>query len=142
MARALGLSVRTARLGDVALRLDPHRAQVRVLPQVLQQPRSRAERQYVRTPQGHQDRAVVSFGGPLAEAKFRKLSAEDMAPWWAGPWRLDLENLLRDADTGPLGPLRDRAGALVDDLWPIIERVAAELLQHGALSGADLDGLL
>jgi hypothetical protein len=143
VCRVLGLSVAAVRLGDIAQRLDPHAAQARVGAQVnLEPPRTGGERRYLRTPQGHQDLAVMLFAGPAAEAKFRGLRVEDQARWWAGPWRSDLDELLKHTDIGPLAPLHDQAAALVADLWEIIGRAAAELLQHGELSQAQLDALL
>jgi hypothetical protein len=142
-ARACGLDVTVARMGDLGQPLDPHAAQARVGPRVgLQWPRSRAERQYLRTPEGHQDLAVIALSGPLAEARYRGLRAEDMAPWWAGAWRGDLDNLHRHHDVGMLAPLHQRAAALVNDLWPIIERAAAALQERGELTGDELDALL
>ena len=92
---------------------------------------------------GRQRFAVASFGGPLAEVRHEgKLSDQEMARRWTNRWNGDLQNLLNDLDTGPLTPLYQRAEELVARHWTAIQRVAAELLQYGQLTGDEIDDLL
>jgi hypothetical protein len=96
-------------------------------------------RRHLRGQEGHQAEAVVCFAGPVAEARYRGLGADAMAPWWSGPWRLDLENLLTHDDVGMLAPLRERAEDLVARHWAAIERVASFLLARGEVSGGEVE---
>ena len=100
--------------------------------------------QHRSTRDGRQRFVIVAFAGPVAEHRYCKLGDFEEARRWEDGWREDLQNILKYKydEIGMLTPLRDRAEALVAELWPVIERVAEALLQHGALSGDEIDALL
>jgi hypothetical protein len=132
VARAIGLRVRGVRLGDV---VGHPGVEALVSPQT--------QIRYPRTRDGRRCNAVVSFAGPISEAKFRGLRAEDIAPWWSGPWRGDLDNLHGlDHDVGMFAPLHRAAEALVDELWPQIEAVADALIERRTLTALDVVRLM
>ena len=86
------------------------------------------------------------YAGPLAEAKFRGVSLDEVAE--VGGYD-DMSNVY--LLLGVLSPgqrykaqsaARRRAARLVDHHWPAIEAVAAELHPRGFLDGADVEALL
>jgi hypothetical protein len=88
-------------------------------------------------------RALITFSGPLAEARHCGLTADDEARLWPDQWRGDLKNLLKhDGIDGMLAPLRQQAELLVARHWTSIERVASALLARGEVSGGEVDMLL
>jgi hypothetical protein len=134
VAKALRLAVLQVRLGD----LTRHPATQAYVP-------GQAHFRYdSRTREGRQCHALVCFGGPLAEARYRGLSADDMAPYWAGRWRGDLDGLHKFADVGMFKPLSERAQELVDQNWAAITLVADALIASasGTLSRVDFIKLL
>jgi hypothetical protein len=87
-------------------------------------------------------RALITFAGPVAEARHCNLSDDDTARMWPDQWRGDLRNLLRYDGVGMLAPLRAQAETLVARHWSSIERVASALLARGEVSGGEVDLLL
>ena len=86
--------------------------------------------------------ASISALGPLAEARYGKLTDQDMARRWTNRWAGDLQHLLQDVDIGMLAPLHQRAGELVARHWTAIQRVARALQERGELSADEIDALL
>jgi hypothetical protein len=90
--------------------------------------------------------ALISFSGPMAEARHGCYTDEQCAELWCSPaWGSDLLNALRHLDSsggGPCAPVLRSARRLVRRNWRSIKKVAAALIERGELSGDAIDELI
>jgi hypothetical protein len=92
-----------------------------------------------RSRSGRQKNAIAAFAGPLAEARYCNLSADEKARLWREDWAGDLRNIFKHDDIGPIEPLRELAEELVGKHWAAIMRVARALHTRGTLSGDQVE---
>jgi hypothetical protein len=84
---------------------------------------------------------IVSFSGPVSEARYLRLRAR----LWEGDWRGDLTNIMHSRDRVPhweWAGQRWRAEFIVARYWDRIERLAGVLAERGGLSGAEVAALV
>jgi hypothetical protein len=96
------------------------------------------------TARSHAYEAIVALAGPCAECRFCHYTMSERMDLWRGAWAIDLAHARRRIaaiDGGRVVAAMRPALRLVREHWGAIERVANGLLEHGELSGAQVDTL-
>jgi hypothetical protein len=89
---------------------------------------------------------VISLSGPCAEDRHHRYGASERAELWDTVWRDDLNNAVRHLRIagGDANQAMRQARRLVEEHWPLIERLAAALADRRELiiSSAEITAVL
>jgi hypothetical protein len=95
------------------------------------------------TDSGRQRFATVAYGGPIAEARYCRLTSDQCRKLWTDAWQGDRENIercqLSDAERVKA---RERAKWLVATHWRKIDALATALAERRELSGDEVRAVL